>query len=427
MTFEELDRSAKEEDRPRDLAEDLRPRERPHGTPFGQAGQFVVTTGFSVGLSSASWDRSSASRFAVFVEPALEYFVIPDVSIGIEADFLWRDTKGYGADGSLVETKYLLVGGGPHIGVNLPMGRRISLYSRLMLGLHHVEQDEQLVSGRSLSIAASPTGSASVSRLGPWLELEAPLLVRVAHHFFVGAGPWLYHDFSRAQGRPDVGAERTSAGATMIFGGFWGGPEVAESEPIMTRAEPSPPSAARFGQAGSLVLTEETAVSIGWVWYSGVDSSANSLTLSPGADLFVGDHVSLGLAFSYSYDQTRGLAAPDQTVLATTRTLGAIFRAGGDLPLNDWLSLYPRVSLGVGKRTTDEMQTGATLPVSVNTESVDFTWVGISAPLLVHVAPHFFIGLGPRVSHDVTASYDRITYENRNTTLSLGSLIGGWI
>jgi hypothetical protein len=104
--------------------------ERP-GDRFGEPGQFVVTTDFGIGISSARWDSSDASAFGLTLFPALEYFIVRDVSVGIEADFSTSTSKGSGADGSLVERHSELVGGGAHLGVNLRFSRLFSLYPRL--------------------------------------------------------------------------------------------------------------------------------------------------------------------------------------------------------------------------------------------------------------------------------------------------------
>src|ERR1041385_4301169 len=86
------------------------------GTPrFGDAGEFVVTTGFGAGISSSSWSNSDARSFGVSFTPSIEYFFVRDLSVGLEVDLSWSDGQGYGADGSLVETKHSLVSAAPHL------------------------------------------------------------------------------------------------------------------------------------------------------------------------------------------------------------------------------------------------------------------------------------------------------------------------
>jgi hypothetical protein len=49
----------------------------------------------------------------------------------------------------------------------------------------------------------------------------------------------------------------------------------------------------------------------------------------------------------------------------------------------------------------------------------------MSAPLLVHIAQHYFIGLGPYLSYDLSDSGGAV--ENLGTTLGVSSLVGGWL
>jgi hypothetical protein len=66
---------------------------------------------------------------------------------------------------------------------------------------------------------------------------------------------------------------------------------------------------------------------------------------------------------------------------------------------------------------------------SDNSPEVASTSVGIYAPLLVHPAEHFFFGLGPQASTDISRTYTYGTgsYDNRRTALGIGLTVGGWI
>jgi hypothetical protein len=54
-------------------------------------------------------------------------------------------------------------------------------------------------------------------------------------------------------------------------------------------------------------------------------------------------------------------------------------------------------------------------------------WLGLSSPVLVHLAPHFFVGLGPNVTQDLSRSYTYGTasVQYRQTNIGAGTILGG--
>ena len=56
-------------------------------------------------------------------------------------------------------------------------------------------------------------------------------------------------------------------------------------------------------------------------------------------------------------------------------------------------------------------------------------WTSLYVPLLVHPAPHFFVGLGPFVTHDVDHEYTAQNGgkgKNEGTTVGAALTVGGW-
>jgi opacity protein-like surface antigen len=236
----------------------------------------------------------------------------------------------------------------------------------------------------------------------------------------LGFGPSIYHDFSRAQGGPDVGAEQTTFGAGLIVGGFWGEPKPKLpqlSEPA-TDSEPKP----RFGDKYRVVLTGESNISWRSTSFTGVDSSLQSVTLGPGMDWFVADHFSLGAAFTYSNYQAIAFDPGGRRVRSDVSSLGGSLRVGFDVHFVEWLSLYLRLSFGAGK-----VESHLTNGLDTNAHTADVAWIGLSLPILVHATDHFFVGAGPAVSHDLARSDVATGYQNRDTTLGMGTLVGGWL
>ncbi|HVW27035.1 MAG TPA: hypothetical protein VHC69_16835 [Polyangiaceae bacterium] len=394
---------------------------------FGERGQFAILFDPTVFLSSSSFTNSSASLFSVGFEPSIEYFVARNVSVGVELDLSYSNTQGYGADSSLVRTKRTLLGGGVHFGMNVPLGAAFSVYPMLAAGLHRIEQTETLVSGSSLSIAASPTGSPAYSVTGPWLEFLLPLLYHPAPHFFVGIAPTVYHDFSRAQGIAETGAERTGIGVGLLFGGYFDfrePPPPSVDETVAT-ADAAPSG---FGKAHTFFLTDEATLAYHSTAYAGTGASANSLTLAPGFDWFYQENMSVGFSVAYSHSSTVGeatdsvSAASTMSVHSSSDTFGFAVRFSSNVAIADWVSLYPRVSLGYSHAITSEVEGTAS-----NDSTQNAITGSIGAPLLFHVAPHFVVGFGPELLSDLYHGYQGRSEQIQRTTIALDSLIGGWL
>jgi hypothetical protein len=124
---------------------------------FGDAGVSVITADSSLGITSTEYSQSEARRFSASFSPGFDYFVIRRLSVGLDLTIAYGLGRGYGADGSLVETMITAIGGGPRFGLDVPLGEVVSFYSRATLGVESVHRESRLVSGRSLSTAGAPS------------------------------------------------------------------------------------------------------------------------------------------------------------------------------------------------------------------------------------------------------------------------------
>jgi hypothetical protein len=373
----------------------------------------------SIGVSSSSWDHSDAGGLSATFAPGLDYFFVPNVSLGLDMDVAYSDTRGYGADGSLVETRATAVAAGPRLGLNVPMGRIASFYPQITTGLESTRTTESLVSGPTLSIAGA-TGYPTTTRFGPWIKVYAPVLFHPVPHFFLGAGPYLFREFGPAQGGPQVGDQRTVLSAAFVLGGTLGGP--AEDDPDDPPGAPAG-GGRRFGSKGQVVIDGDIDTQTTWTWYSGIGSSAFYGTFQPGVDFFVTDHLSLGVAPYVSYEHGNGVdASTGAAVSYTTTSFGIEHRIGLDVPVGNFLSWYPRVGLVYGADTYDE-----TSGPSENSPISSRLALHVYAPLLVHAAPHLFVGFGPSLFHDFVRAVQPTggpTEQNRNTTIGVSLVVG---
>lgn len=289
---------------------------RPPAAPFGSPGQFVFTGGSDIGISSISWGASQASRFAAAFSPGLDYFFARNIALGVDVDLSYADGKGYGSDGSLVETKTSTISAGPRIGINVPLGRVISWYPRLTVGLDWTTRDQLLVSGSSLSVA-NPYGSPSTTQFGPWIDLYLPLLFHPTSHFFVGIGPGIYHDFGEVSGSPGAGGQRTTVSAWFIVGGYWGGARVVRARSSLDEMDEKPQ---RFGEAGQWVLTNELGASLASSSYAGTMSASTSAGFLGGFDYFVSDGISVGAGAWVASERWSGVDTVSGFQVATSDT-----------------------------------------------------------------------------------------------------------
>jgi hypothetical protein len=383
-----------------------RPAPELPGAPLGSPGQWVVTGASGFGIGSTSWSASQASNLSATFSPGVEVFIARNFSVGLALDLSYSDQKGYTAAGALIETTRATYSAGARLGVLLPLSRRFALYPRLTAGYESVRTSEQ---------------SVPASHEGPWGSVEALVLFVPQPNFFVGVVPGVSVDAGN-QGGPDQGGANVTGGAGILVGGWFGG---RQPEPDASAKEGvGAPRLARFGDAGVWVLNAELNAYGHQTVYSGPDQSFYTrYGVVAGADYFVVNHVSLGGSLWGTHVSVRGVAV--STVGVYTNDIGrtgASVRAGVELPLGDSLSLYPRLSLGYGVENYQYAASGA-----VSQGNDDYVYVDLYAPLLVHLARHFFVGFGPDAATDLSRTYTPGNRNNQSTYVGAGLMVGGWL
>jgi hypothetical protein len=110
------------------------------------------------------------------------------------------------------------------------------------------------------------------------------------------------------------------------------------------------------------------------------------------------------------------------TVTNTHKSFWVAPRVAVEAPLGQWLSLYIRGSVALGGGSYNEASASSTNSYSYNYISVD-----LFAPLLVHPAQHFFVGLGASLGHDLIQTINETGQSNRSTTIGAGFIVGAWL
>jgi hypothetical protein len=156
-------------------------------------------------------------------------------------------------------------------------------------------------------------------------------------------------------------------------------------------------AAGNFGAAGQIAISSDFTANIGYTSVSG-PGDRFLIDLRPALDYFLKENLSLGGAVYLGTALQRG----DDPLL-----VGVGIRGGYNIPLTGSVSVWPKLGLavahsdgflGFGERT--------------------FLEVSLTAPFLVHLAPHFFFGAGPGL----------ITQLGDDTvaTLNVSAVVGGY-
>ena len=175
---------------------------------FGSQGQLVLSTDLPLHQSepmlalvheSQSMGGGSSTLYAI--EPALDYFVAPNLSVGGAIGVIHGVASADGiftGDATVTAIEILA-----RVGYNVVFTDAFSLWPRLSIGYEHV--------------SVSSGGSSASGYVVP-LSIFAPVLWHPAQHFFVGLGPILSTQLeNKSEGNPqpkatDIGIEGTLGG-----------------------------------------------------------------------------------------------------------------------------------------------------------------------------------------------------------------------
>jgi hypothetical protein len=191
---------------PSDVAKPEEPAER----LFGERGQIVLTTATDASIGYSSYSSSKGSTTSVKVAPSIDYFVLNGVSVGAEVAI--GNSNGTSLDESGAETQVSSnsFDAAARIGANLRLAAAVSIWLRGAIGYGTVDQSISNVSATNQH-----------SRTRSWIDISMPLLVHPASHFFVGAGPFIFHELSDKD-QYEFENDATQLGLSLILGGWFG-------------------------------------------------------------------------------------------------------------------------------------------------------------------------------------------------------------
>jgi hypothetical protein len=141
------------------------------------------------------------------------------------------------------------------------------------------------------------------------------------------------------------------------------------------------------------------------------DESITHIVVAPNGDYFVAPNVSLGGGFLISYFEQGD---------ASSTSLGLQARIGYYLPLGSagiWLLVGGAYSHGLAQATF--------LGVFEAQAESDVFALQAFLPVIIHLAPGFFFGLGPAATQEVIRDTDNDLNENKRRVLGIFSVVGG--
>ena len=184
-----------------------------------------------------------------------------------------------------------------------------------------------------------------------------------------------------------------------------------------------------FGGPGTLAISSDFNLGLSGQSTNNQGPSSWTFTLAPAADYFVIQGLSIGGMVSYAHTHQSFGNTPGGSATNDQDNFGIGARVGYNIPITDLLSFWPKVGL-IFNVTSGSSGGSTTTPGPNNGYSGNAFDVQLYAPLLLHLAPHFFMGLGPGVQTDLTASQSSggqsSTNPSKTTTYGLYFTIGGW-
>jgi hypothetical protein len=178
---------------------------------FGAQGQIAVSAdlpflneGPELAIFHESVSMGGGSTTVVGIQPSLDYFVAPNVSVGAQVGIVHVSAN---AGGGASDTE---IGVEARAGYNIGLTDSVSLWPRLGIGYNHD------------STSFNGSGTPDQSGYNVTLYLSVPVLWHPGSHFFLGAGPAFSTQLLNKIEGNDQG-KTTIIGLTALIGGYFGG------------------------------------------------------------------------------------------------------------------------------------------------------------------------------------------------------------
>jgi hypothetical protein len=146
---------------------------------FSLAGHLAISSDAGLEIANTSISGQDGSTTSIQLRPAVDYFVIDNLSVG---GFLGLDYVNQAGDSGHTTTFSI----GPRFGYNIPFAEILSVWPKIGLSYAHTsigQQTVEIVNG----VPVATDTSASANHLA--LNLFVPVMIHPVEHFFLGFGP----------------------------------------------------------------------------------------------------------------------------------------------------------------------------------------------------------------------------------------------
>ena len=150
---------------------------------FGAKRELAISSDAALTIQSASTSGDTPSTTTIQLEPAADYFVAQNISIGGFLGFNYSKTGDNHSDRFAI---------GPRVGYNLGLSDMLSVWPRI--GLSYATTSTTVSVPSPTVPASSISSTASANNLA--LNVFVPLMVHPVKHFFVGFGPFVDTDLT---------------------------------------------------------------------------------------------------------------------------------------------------------------------------------------------------------------------------------------
>lgn len=185
----------------------------------------------------------------------------------------------------------------------------------------------------------------------------------------------------------------------------------------------------QFGEQGQVTISGSAGLQIRGTNHSNSDAAASGISVTPSLDFFVARHFSIGGFISASYHRMKyyqlSVYGDSELLENESNYIGVGPRIGYNFAFADLVSWYVILgfSYGMVSRNTQTLSKEILLDTSEKIFALR-----AFAPLLAHVATHFYIGFGPFLYTELSHSYGSSSNaEVRETTVGAEVTVGGWL
>lgn len=184
------------------------------GAGFSGGGASVLTPATMLDIGGTSSSNNGGSQIGFTVAPAADYFVIDNLSLGLELLFGYQSyspgsvtltTPAGSTTTSPPSTNLTEYGVAPRVGYNIPIGGSVSIWPKVFF--EHA----------GYSVGGAGKGYGNIQLLGAYV----PVLYHPTPHFYVGLGPNILTELGASSDGQSATSKITSYGIFGSAGGWF--------------------------------------------------------------------------------------------------------------------------------------------------------------------------------------------------------------